>query len=65
MWITLAEFDTIEDAYIVKGMLEENGVPVQLENTTISSVYPMTLSWAPIILKVPEESAVLASKLIK
>ena len=63
-WITVASFSSPEDAYIVKGMLESNGVPVELSNATISSVYPMTDTWTPIELIVPAEMADTARQLI-
>ncbi len=56
-WIALLEFTSEQEAAIVKGRLEAAGIPCVLENTTISSVYPMTLTWAPIKLLVPEAEA--------
>lgn len=59
-----AEFTTLQEAYIAKGMLEDNGIPVVIENATISSVYPMTLSWAPIKIMVPEAQLPQAESLL-
>lgn len=64
-WVTAATFSSVEDGYIVKGMLESNGIPVELNNATISSVYPMTDTWAPLELMVPADRIDDAIKLIK
>lgn len=64
-WITIASFSSPEEAYIVKGMLETNDIPVVVENATISSVYPLTDTWAPVELKVPEAMARRAERLLK
>lgn len=53
-WTTIASFSSPEEAYIVKGMLENNDIPVEMSNATISNVYPMTDTWTPIELRVPE-----------
>ena len=64
MWTTIASFSSPEEAYIVKGMLESNGIPVELSNATISSVYPMTDTWAPVELMVPDTAAEKARSLM-
>lgn len=64
-WIRIASFSSSEDAYIVKGMLESNDIPVEISNATISSVYPMTDTWAPIELFVPRELETEAQRLLK
>lgn len=63
-WTIVATFSSVEDSYIVKGMLESNGIPVELNNATISSVYPMTDTWAPLELMVPADRADEARSLI-
>lgn len=63
-WIRIASFTTIEDAYIVKGMLESNDIPVVVNNVTISTVYPMTDTWTPIELLVPKIFEAKALQLI-
>ncbi len=63
-WITIATFSSVEDGYIVKGMLEAHDIPVVLNNATISSVYPMTDTWAPLELLVPADRADEARSLI-
>ncbi len=64
-WIRIASFSSSEDAYIVKGMLESNDIPVEISNATISSVYPMTDTWAPVELFVPRELETEAERLLK
>ena len=64
MWTTIASSSSPEEAYIVKGMLESNGIPVELSNATISSVYPMTDTWAPVELMVPDTEAEKARSLM-
>lgn len=64
-WIRIASFSSSEDAYIVKGMLESNDIPVEISNATISSVYPMTDTWAPVELFVPRELETEADRLLK
>lgn len=64
-WVTVATFSSVEDGYIVKGMLESNDIPVELNNATISSVYPMTDTWAPLEIMVPAHRADDARNLIK
>lgn len=64
-WVRIASFSSSEDAYIVKGMLESNDIPVEISNATISSVYPMTDTWAPVELFVPRELETEADRLLK
>lgn len=64
-WITIASFSSAEEAYIVKGMLESNDIPVNIVNGTISSVYPMTDTWAPVEIQVPGQMVPEAVKLLK
>lgn len=64
-WVNIASFSSPEDAYIMKGMLESNDIPVEVNNATISSVYPMTDTWAPVELLVPKEFEKEALRLMK
>lgn len=65
MWTTIASYTSLDEAYIVKGMLEAHDIPVEVANATIGSVYPMTDTWAPIELQVPQPLAVKALALIE
>ena len=51
-WSVVGEYSSLSEAAIVKGMLETNGVPAVINDEIISSVYPMTATWAPIRLYV-------------
>jgi len=64
-WTKIASFTSAEDAYIVKGMLESNDIPVVMNNATISTVYPMTDTWTPVELLVPEAFESQARHLIE
>lgn len=62
-WTTVASFSSTGEAYIVKGMLESNNIPVTMTNETISGVYPID-TWAPVEIKVPAALAEKAKALI-
>lgn len=64
-WIVAAEFSSEQEAYIAAGMLENNGIPVQVTGTVMASVYPMTDTWAPVRLSVPADMAGRAAELLK
>lgn len=63
-WTIVASYSDQGAAYIAKGMLESNGILVEILNATISTVYPMTDTWAPVELAVPSSMADLAHKLL-
>lgn len=63
-WAAIAAFSDPAEAYITRGMLESNGIPVVVNNATISSIYPMTDTWAPLELLVPADMADVARSLI-
>lgn len=64
-WVKIADFGSLADASIVKGMLESHDIPVVLNNATISTVYPMTDTWAPVGLLVPGAMADEARRLMR
>lgn len=64
-WQTVATYSDRNTAFICKGMLETNDIPVMLTNATISSVYPMTDTWAAIELQVPPQLAGRAKELLR
>lgn len=43
--VTVAEYDNVNDAYVLKSRLEAEGIRVFIKNETISSVLP-SMSWA-------------------
>lgn len=63
-WTRIAEFVSLDEAYIVKGMLEANDIPVVVNNATLASVYPLTDTWTPIEILVPENMACKAKDLM-
>jgi len=63
-WVTVATYSSSSEAYIAKGLLESNDIPVVMENATISSVYPMTDTWTPLGLLVPADKLDEAKKLL-
>lgn len=63
-WTTVATFSSPQEAAIVRGMLLSEDIPVEMTNQTISSVYPMTDTWAPVELKVPATMAEKARRLM-
>ena len=60
-WVTLTSCSTTAAA----GLLQANDIPVVINNETIANVYPMTDSWAPVEIMVPDELADEARKLLK
>lgn len=60
----VGDFNNLQSAEIAAGMLRSNGVPCEIENVTISSVIPMTDTWTPLRLYVPESYAARARALL-
>lgn len=63
--IAIGNFQTIQAAEIAAGMLRSNGIPCEVTNRTIASVLPMTDSWTPLRLVVPEAYASRARALLE
>lgn len=63
-WTIVGEFDTLPDASIIAGAIENEGIPVQLLNAEMQSALPLTLTWAPIQLLVPDGYADRAREII-
>lgn len=64
-WTAVATYNDINTAHIAAGMLEAQGIPVQLTNATLAGVYPMTDTWAAIDMLVPASMAETANRLLK
>lgn len=64
-WTIIATYSSIEEAEIVRGLLESNGIPTVINNATIASVYPMTDSWTPLQLMIPAVCREDAEKLLR
>ncbi len=63
-WIVIAEFDTLPDATIIAGAIENEGIPTSILNSSLQSALPLTFTWAPIQLLVPETMAEEARPLV-
>ncbi|MCM1032703.1 MAG: DUF2007 domain-containing protein [Odoribacter sp.] len=63
-WVIVATFNDPQSAYIARGLLESNGIVTSLTNDTISSVYPMTDTWAAMNLLVPRPMETTARRLL-
>lgn len=64
-WTVVARFSSEAEASIACGMLDSHGIPAQLTGTVLASVYPMTDTWAPVVLMVPADEAPRASRLLR
>lgn len=60
----IGNFPTIQAAEIAAGMLRNNGIPCEVTNLTIASVLPLTETWTPLRLVVPEAYASRARELL-
>ncbi len=60
----VGDFPTIQAAEIAAGMLRNNGIPCEVTNQTIASVLPMTDTWTPLRLVVPQAYAARARTLL-
>jgi len=63
-WQVIRTYSDPAAAYIDRGLLESEGIPVQLTGTVMASVYPMTDTWAPVQLLVPADMADRAAGLL-
>ncbi|MDE5810977.1 MAG: DUF2007 domain-containing protein [Muribaculaceae bacterium] len=64
-WVAVATYSTLQEAAIARGMLQDNGINAVIENGTISSVLPMTDTWAPLVVFVPAEDEQSTRKLLQ
>lgn len=63
-WVCVNTYSDASAAHIDRGMLEANGIPTTLTNDLLSSVYPMTDTWAGVDLMVPAKLLAQARKLL-
>ncbi len=65
-WVTVFEAATIDEANIVKGLLESAEVPVILEREAIGAIYALTVGpLSEIAVKVPPDLAERALQLLQ
>ena len=57
------KFTDLAEAYIIKGMLETNGIPCVIEGGVLSSVYPTSLEFSMVKLLVRRRDLIIAQSL--
>ncbi|EEG77354.1 hypothetical protein [Dethiobacter alkaliphilus] len=62
-WVSIFEAATVDEAGIIKGMLEASKIPVVLDRETVNS--PADLSEYEVVVKVPKEMAARAAQLLQ
>lgn len=62
--MTVGRFPSLQAAELAAGMLRTNGVPCEVGGGTLASVLPLTDTWTPIELIVPQECAARARELL-
>lgn len=60
----IGNFPTLQAAEIAAGMLQAHGIPCSVTNATLSSVLPLTETWTPLQLVVPQAMAMKARSLL-
>ncbi|MGK0406654.1 MAG: hypothetical protein ACJAZH_000469 [Roseivirga sp.] len=50
--VSIAEFDNVNDAYVIKSRLEAEGIPCYLSNENINSIFGASVSFAQVKLQV-------------
>lgn len=63
-WIVVAECDTLPEASILAGAINNEGIPTSIMNSALQSALPMTYTWAPVQIMVPADMADAARKLV-
>lgn len=65
-WIVFGSFYNDVEAYILKGVLETNGVPCVINNELMSTVYPLPVSdVGSINVLIPSDKLELAKEIIE
>lgn len=63
--VILDKFIDLAEAYIIKGMLESNGIPCVVDGSVLSSVYPANLEFSMVRLLVRRRDMIMAKSLIE
>jgi hypothetical protein len=63
-WVSIFEAGTVDEAGIVKGMLEASNIPVILDRETAGSDF-VTGSASEVVVKVPKEQVAKAAQLLQ
>ncbi len=65
-WVTVFEAANIDEANIVKGLLEAADIPVYLEREAIGAIYKLSVGpLSEVAVKVPKDKAAKASQLLQ
>ena len=62
--VVLDKFTDVAEAYIIKGMLETNGIPCIVDGGVLSSVYPANLEFSMVIVRVRRRDLLMAQNLL-
>lgn len=65
-WVPVFEAPTVDEAYVIKGMLEASKIPVILDRETVDSMFSETGGWtSEVLVKVPKEKVARAAQLLQ
>ena len=53
-WTVVAECNSVADASIIEGALKNADIPATIINSALQSALPMTFTWAPGQIVVPD-----------
>ena len=53
-WTIVAECNSVVDASIIEGALKNAEIPATIINSALQSALPMTFTWAPVQIVVPD-----------
>lgn len=63
-WVVVAECNSVPDASIIAGAIENEGIPTAILNSALQSALPLTYTWAPVQIAVPPSMAEQARQLV-
>ncbi len=62
--VVLDKLTDVAEAYIIKGMLETNGIPCIVDGGVLSSVYPANLDFSMVRVRVRRRDLLMAESLL-
>ena len=62
--VVLDKLTDLTEAYIIKGVLETNGIPCVVDGGVLSSVYPANLEFSMVIVRVRRRDLLMAQNLL-
>lgn len=63
-WTVIAECNSVPEASIIAGAIENEGIPTTILNSALQSALPMTFTWAPVQIAVPNAFVDQARELV-